>query len=182
MEKYRQSAFLQRFGYRYFQIRRAGHVLLMIRERTWIWSVGTLKVTGKNRYFLKCFDAFRCWLKSDNNRTSYEELEQINSYLERNSLNIYRRKTRFKEIPVDQNKPTFYIQHTVPVGKTVKVKQSHYRPGQALRVPGGWSSQISKQSAHEGGTVVSPTYRTPLPPRKYSCYSFLLEAESIPRP
>ena len=38
--------------------------------------------------------------------------------------------------------------------------------------------RISRQSAHEGVKVFSPTHRPPLPPRKYSWYSFLLEAES----
>jgi len=50
--------------------------------------------------------------------------------------------------------------------------QSHYSPGQDLRVPEGLGSQISKQLAHEGGTVVRPMHWLTLPPRKYSWYYF----------
>jgi len=55
----------------------------------------------------------------------------------------------------------------------VKVKQS-------VRITGGWGSKISRQLALEGGKVVSPTHRPSLRPRKYSWYSFLLEAQSTP--
>jgi hypothetical protein len=39
-----------------------------------------------------------------------------------------------------------------------------------------------KQSAHESGKVVCCTHRTSSSPKKYSWYSFLLEAESTPGP
>jgi hypothetical protein len=56
----------------------------------------------------------------------------------------------------------------------VKVKQSHYRPWQALKFPGVWDSQILRQSVHEEGKVVSPMHRPPSPPGNisstYFCY------------
>jgi len=57
----------------------------------------------------------------------------------------------------------------------VRVKQSLYKPVQSHT---GSGSQISKGSANESGKFFSPTHRPPFPTRKYSWYSFLLQAES----
>jgi hypothetical protein len=50
----------------------------------------------------------------------------------------------------------------MPIVLQLKVKQSLYRLGQALRASGSWGCQISRQSAHEDGKIVSPTGRPPL--------------------
>ena len=60
------------------------------------------------------------------------------------------------------------------------------KKGKAIPVTGLWGPegsgrlrlQITRLSAHEGGKVVTPTHRPPLPPG-ISWYSFL-EAESTP--
>ena len=48
--------------------------------------------------------------------------------------------------------------------KLVRIKSSKAITLQAWT--GGWRSQISRQSAHECGKVVSPTHRPPFPPKK----------------
>jgi hypothetical protein len=49
----------------------------------------------------------------------------------------------------------------------VTVKLSHYRPWTGpLGLQEVGASRISRQSVHEGGKVVSPTHRPPLPPKE----------------
>jgi len=54
---------------------------------------------------------------------------------------------------------TFNIRHAVHLGRHRTTTNS-----KAPWVPGVWGSLISRQLAHEGGMVVSPTHRPPLPP------------------
>ena len=62
------------------------------------------------------------------------------------------------------------------------INQSHYRPGQAQRVSRKLRFPDFVTAALDGCKVLSLTHRPPLPPRKYSWYSFMLEAESTPGP
>jgi len=55
-------------------------------------------------------------------------------------------------------------------------------PLQAWSGPEGYRFPDYMTTAQDGGKVVSPTHRPPLPPRKSSWYSFLLEVESTPGP
>ena len=49
----------------------------------------------------------------------------------------------------------------------------------SLRVPGGCGSQISRQSAHEGGKVVSPTHRPPLPQEIFLVLTSIVQPEGL---
>jgi hypothetical protein len=71
---------------------------------------------------------------------------------------------------------------------SISLCSSNYRISQQLNplqaweahwVPGGWGSQISRQSAHECGKPYAPAAFTR---RIYSWYSFLLQTESTPGP
>ena len=56
----------------------------------------------------------------------------------------------------------FYLKYILI--SIVKVKESRNRPGVAQNVPVGLGSRFPRNSAHEGGEVVSLKHRPPLPP------------------
>ena len=68
--------------------------------------------------------------------------------------------------------------------------RAHVRKGKSVPLQAWSGSEGSRKlrfpdfmtTAQDSGKVVSLMHRPPLPPRKYTWYSFLLEAESTPGP
>ena len=56
---------------------------------------------------------------------------------------------------------------------------AHHQERKTALGASGFTSYVSRQSAHEGGKVVSPMHRAAFTPSKHSWYLFLLEAKSI---
>jgi len=74
---------------------------------------------------------------------------------------------------------------TLPISRTLSIPVSSpsiYSPGRLWGFQEVEGPSISRQSAHEGGKAVSPTHRPRLHPVRYTCYSFLVKAESTPGP
>ena len=77
-------------------------------------------------------------------------------------------------------KPKLFFVVFVGLWELYKVKQLLYRPRQVLRFPGCWGSQFWRLPSYECDKVISPAHWPPFPPRKYSWYFFVLEADSTP--
>jgi hypothetical protein len=74
-----------------------------------------------------------------------------------------------------------YTRTYLMTGRQVKVKQPSAGLDHPTRLQEAQVPRISTQSAHEGGKIVSPTHRPPLPAGRHRLYSFLLEAGVDPR-
>ena len=97
----------------------------------------------------------------------------------KNSIDIIGNRTR--DLPVCSVVPQ-PLRHRAPLriiseGKAVQLQAwSGPECSRKLRFPDFMTT------AQDGGKIVSLTHRPPLPPRKYTWYSFLFEAESTPGP
>ena len=79
---------------------------------------------------------------------------------------------------------------TMSLGSNQSLTEMSKGKGKALPLQAWAGPEVSRKlrlpdfvtTAQDGAKVVSLKHRPPLPPRKYSRYSFMLEAESTPGP
>jgi len=159
--------------------------LLFLNTRVWSKALDVLQPTVRDKSHnspnaLNCKNVSKCNVRLIFDTTIncgcwVGSTAVANKYLEHDKYSMRRGITTYVAILT-------HLHVFVSIFDIQRDKQSLYKPVQALWVPAVWGSQISKQSAHGGGKVVSPKYRPPLPHREYSWYSFQLEAESTPGP
>ena len=100
-----------------------------------------------------------------------------NNGLNRITLLLYRKRGRFVKFCVFKIKMTWWQMWSKCKRKAVPLQAWSDPEGcRKLRFPDFMTM------AQDGCKVVSLTHRPPFPPRKYTWYSFLLEAESTPGP
>jgi hypothetical protein len=139
---------------------------------TWGWASNARNMSRlwtSIKWKVKCVSSWYCLLRNYRRDCCFSLLLipsniMVVKYRYRLCLDLGKRKRQFR-MYIAVRSPVLSLHSEVKV----KVKQFQYRPGQAHKVPGGWSSQISWQSAREGGKVVSRTHRPPLPPGTHFC-------------
>jgi hypothetical protein len=105
-------------------------------------------------------------------RVDCKQLQQSHlwEYRRADSTSVVVKQLRIINVSMQMNLKILNISEIQDKGKDTLARPWVFQEAEAPR--------ISRQSAHEFGKVASSKHRPPLPPRKYSCYSFLLEAES----
>ena len=146
--------------------------LLWSSESRTFLDHGRVKETS-NKKRASCESTDRMW---ENNRLQ-TAVQLAFSY--HDTLPIYRfgnlyKAPNVKSISFFKN-ITLTYKRIVSINLGVDHNKCKAIPAQGLRVPGGWGSQKARQSANEGGRVVSPSPPPHPPPRKNSRHSFLLE-------